>query len=309
VLVVVAGPLRPSSEPTPVPASALIAPVHVEVTLPGGEVLEDPDGLLLPPGAIVRVGEGGSARIGDRLLGPGDIATVGDDRLVIEHGSPQAVVTGTAPGRTGDPAATGRAATPRPAATPGSGATAAPGATPQPAPTVVAGTPGPTASPDPQPVPTRTPAPPAPTPAPTATAPPTPTPTPVILRPRLRARLIIGPRIAVTWTETWNAKSYVLLVTASRAGSAPDPVYPGSRILGQFIAPPERPLRYRVPAGVTELKVQVLALRGNGTVLRRSRIVTISIPLANASPSGDLAGGSPTPDPAASPTPEPSLAP
>jgi hypothetical protein len=98
-------------------------------------------------------------------------------------------------------------------------------------------------------------------------------------------------------------------VTVSRKGSAPDPVYPGSRILGEFTAPPERPLRYRVPDRVVELKVQVVALRGNGTVLRRSRIVTIAIPRASASPSGDLTGETPTPVPAPSVAPEPSVTP
>ena len=83
----------------------------------------------------------------------------------------------------------------------------------------------------------------------------------------------------MTWTETYRAKSYVLIVTASRTGAAaPDPVYPGSRVLGTFARPPDLPLRFRVPDGVMELKLQVIALRGNGTVLRRSNIVTIEVP-------------------------------
>ncbi len=48
----------------------------------------------------------------------------------------------------------------------------------------------------------------------------------------------------------------------------------------------------------------MLALRGNGSVLRRSRIVTVLVPQASASPSGDLTGGSGTPGP--TPTVEPS---
>ncbi len=60
---------------------------------------------------------------------------------------------------------------------------------------------------------------------------------------------------------------------------------------------------------VVELKVQVLALRGNGTVLRRSRIVSIAIPQPSASPSGDLTGESPTPVPPPSVAPDPSLPP
>jgi hypothetical protein len=83
----------------------------------------------------------------------------------------------------------------------------------------------------------------------------------------------------VTWTETYRAKAYVLIVTVSRTGAAaPDPVYPGSRILGTFARPPDLPLRFRVPDGAMELKLQVIALRGNGTVLRRSNIVTIEVP-------------------------------
>ncbi len=44
---------------------ALASPVNVEVVLVNGTILEDPDGLLLPEGAVVRVGDMGSARIGD----------------------------------------------------------------------------------------------------------------------------------------------------------------------------------------------------------------------------------------------------
>jgi hypothetical protein len=109
----------------------------------------------------------------------------------------------------------------------------------------------------------------------------------------------------VTWTETWRARSYVLVASLSRNGPAPDPVYPGSRILGEFAAPPESRLRYRVPAGVVEVKLQVVALRANGSVLRRSRIVTLVIPQAPTSPSGDLTGGSPTAQPAPGITPDP----
>ena len=83
----------------------------------------------------------------------------------------------------------------------------------------------------------------------------------------------------MTWTATYRARSYVLLITVSRtAAPPPDPVYPGSRVLGVFAHPPALPLRFRVPLGATELKLRVIALRGNGTVLRRSNIVTITIP-------------------------------
>jgi hypothetical protein len=124
----------------------------------------------------------------------------------------------------------------------------------------------------------------------------------VIRRPRLRARLIDGPRIAVTWTETWRARSYVLLATLSRAGSAPDPTYPGARVLGEYATPPDRALRFRVPAGVTEVKLMVVALRGNGSVLRASRIVTITVPVTE-SPSPTAIAGSTDAPPSETPAP------
>ena len=85
----------------------------------------------------------------------------------------------------------------------------------------------------------------------------------------------------MTWTPTYRARSYVLIITVARVGgdgTARDPVYPGSRVLGTFARPPDLPLRFRVPDGVTELKLQVIALRWNGTVLRRSNVVTIEVP-------------------------------
>jgi hypothetical protein len=109
-----------------------------------------------------------------------------------------------------------------------------------------------------------------------------------------------GPRIAVRWSETWSAASYKLVVTASRGGPAPDPVYPGSRVIGEFASPPERALRFRVPDGVVEVRILVVALREDGRVLRRSRIVVVTVP-----PPGDTAGSGPGPGPAPTPTPVP----
>ena len=293
------------------PPPELAAPVNVEVALADGTVLEDPDGLLLPEGAVVTVGVGGYARIGDTELGPGDVATIRGGRLEIVDASPVAVApTPTVvPDRTPRPDGTSRSPTPRPRPQP------TPAASPRRSP---AATRPPVATPAPE----RTPAPvpastPEPTPRPPATEPPpvvvhtpTPTPNPPVLRPRLRARLVDGPRIAVRWSETFRARGYVLIATVAREGSAPDPVYPGSRILGEFASPPSRALRYRVPLGVTEVRLQVVALRGDGSVLRRSRIVPIAIP------PGDTAGdpdGSPaptaTPTPGPTPTPNPTPTP
>lgn len=260
------------------PGLALAAPVNVEVVLVNGTILEDPDGLLLPEGAIVRVGEGGSARIGETVLGPGDVATVLADRVEVQRPSPVAVVP--------DPQPIG---TPRPEETPG--------------PSSLGPSASPTSSPSPTPIPSavadRTSSPAStseatrrPTATVVATSRPTPTATPSIVRPRLRAVLLDGPRIAVRWTATWSASRYVLVATGSRSGPADDPVYPGSRIIGEFVVPPERAFRVRVPDGIVEVRLMVVALREDGRVLRRSRIVAIAIPVP-ADPMGET-GPSPT---------------
>jgi hypothetical protein len=257
---------------------ALASPVNVEVVLVNGTILEDPDGLLLPEGAVVRVGDMGSARIGDTVLGPGDVATVAHGGVDVVRPTPVGVIPGSPPART-----------PRPVPTPGT-ATGSPRVSP---------TPVATPTPSPEPKPTGSPAPtsrPARSPAATtvaATARPTPTPTPAIVRPRLRAALVDGPRIAVRWTGTWSAARYVLVATMSRSGPAADPDYPGSRIVGEFTVPPERAFRVRVPDGVVEARLMVVALRENGRVLRRSRIVTVVIQ-APAGTGGSNPGPSPT---------------
>jgi len=270
------------ARPTEVLGPELARPVNVEVSLPDGTVLEDPDGMLLPEGAVIVVGDDGSAKIGDMVLGPGDVVRVEDGRLHVERRGGLGVAPGTA------------TPTPRPAPSRTHGPTPPPKPSPTPRPTPASTprpTPAPTTPPDrtpaPTPTPDRTPAPtpePVKTDAPPPTAAPTPTPTPPpeIIRPHLRARLVtvaVGLKVAVTWTATYRARSYVLLVTVSRNGPAPDPVYPGSRVLGTFARPPDLPLRFRVPDGAVELKLRVIALRGNGTVLRRSNFVTVTIPV------------------------------
>lgn len=254
--------------PVPDPARELVAPVNVEVALADGTVLEDPDGLVLPDGAVVRVGAGGSARIGDLVLRPGDVATVSGGRLHVAHGQVAVEVpTGATPPPTATHGTTGGPSDPPASPAP----TARPSASPGPTPTRDPVSPSPSGS-------ARTGAPPSVTPTPT------PTPTPAILPPRLRARAVGESRVAVTWTATWRAHSYVLLVTGSRQGSAPDPVYPGSRILGEFARPPETPLRFRVPDGVVEVRLMVVALRRDGTELRRSLVVTVALDTAAATP-------------------------
>ncbi len=268
----------------PAQAQTLVHPVNVAVVLTDGTILEDPDGLVLPEGAVITVYPGGSARIGDTDLSPGDVATVRDGRLDVDR-APVAVVATPSGGQV--------------APTPSMRTDAPPARTPTPAPTASPGR-----SPAPTPFPTRNPAvtDSAATPAPTAT------PAPAILRPRLRARLISGPRIAVTWTETLRARRYVLVVTRSRSGPAGDPVYPGSRVLGEFATPPESPLRYRVPDGVIEVRLMVVALRADGSVLRRSNIVTVTV-TASADTTGSVpdASASPTPSPAQESAPPPTV--
>ena len=298
MIALAAGMLRPDPEPGAAPE--LAGPVNIEVSLADGTILEDPDGLLLPEGAVVTVGPGGSGRIGDTVLEPGDVVTIHGGRAEVARPSPVGVV----PPATANPTPKGSSA-PRPTATAATGGSrptatsAAPSLAPTPSPgQTPSPSPGATARSSPRPTPTT-----APSLAPTAS------PTPATVRPRLRARLVSGPRIAVRWTATWGASSYLLLATLSRSGPAADPVLPGARVLGEFAAPPEKALRFRVPDRVVEVKLRVLALRADGTVLRRSRIVTIPVP---SDTTGDGAGDTtpgPTTQPTAIPTSSPSPAP
>ena len=124
-----------------------------------------------------------------------------------------------------------------------------------------------------------------------------------VVRPRLMARVLFSPtRVRVSWTATPGAASYVLVTTRSRAGHAARPRYPASRVLGEFSRPPETPLRFRVPDGVVEVKLMVVALRADGTVLSRSVIVTLAtVPAVNVTPS-------PNPVSSATVSPTPALA-
>ena len=267
--------------------STLDAPVNVEVALADGTILEDPAGLVLPDGAVITVGAGGSARIGSTVLEPGDVATMRDGRIDIQRPATGAVAS--------------------PGGGPPSHAPASPTPTRKPV-SLVAPTATPTAA---RPTPRVTPPPPATrTPAPseaTTSATPGTTPTatsatPAIRRPRLRARLLENGRVAVTWTATERARRYVLVATRSRSGPARDPVYPGSRVLGEFVVPPPTPLRFRVPDGVVETRLMVVALRRDGSVLRRSNIVVVSIPAA-----GETTGSGADSPPASLSTPTPAV--
>jgi len=298
---VASGPARP------VVAPELSVPVNVEVALADGTVLEDPDGLRLPEGSVVRVGPGGSARIGDTVLAPGDVATVEHGRLHVEHDPPVGVVPGGTPTRSphATPTPTSRTS-PSPRPTPTATAPLVPSGSPAPTatPAVTPTRPPLPSSPAQTPLPTRTQVPPPPT------ASPTPSPTPTIIRPRLRARVLYAPtRIRVTWTATPDAASYALVVSRSRLGPAPRPRYPDGRILGVFSYPPATAFRFRVPDGVVEVRLMVVALRADGTVLARSRIVTLAItppaPAVSAtpvSPTSPAPSASPVP-PSASPVP------
>jgi len=285
-LLVVVVMARPGAFPgsgadgSPTSPPELAQPVNVDVALSDGTVLEDPDGMRLPDGAVVSVGNGGYARIGNTVLGPGDVATIEHGRVHVEHDQAIGEVPPTPPAATGHPGPS-RSPSPRRTQKPEA-------ATPTPTPA-----PAKTPAPTPSPTPRRTPAPTA-TPTPAATPTPTPTPQPTVLtaRPRLRARLVAeGTRVAVRWTATVRAASYLLIVTRGRNGPAPLPVYPGSRVLAEFAHPPAVAFRFWIPDRVTEVKLLVVALGPYGHVVSRSRIVTLDT-------GGDVAAaGDPTPTP------------
>ena len=81
--------------PGDTPRTELADAVNVEVALQDGTVLQDPDGLALPEGAVVTVGDGGFARIGDTVLRPGDVATIEQGRLRVEHDQSVGVLPAT----------------------------------------------------------------------------------------------------------------------------------------------------------------------------------------------------------------------
>lgn len=259
----------------PVPAPELAQQVNVQVALSDGTVLDNPVGVPLPDGATITVGEGGFARIGDTELHPGDVAVIQQGRIQVEHNQ-QAVASGTA-SPSSRPTPTKPPGTPRHTSQPG-GATHSPTGTPPPS-----GGPRVTPSPKPTPKPTPTPRPtPEPTPQPTPTPTATPTPTPAVVltaRPRLHARLVAGgTKIAVRWTATRRAHSYLLIVTRSRVAPAPDPVYPGGKVMRTFAHPPLTAFRFGILPRVEEVRVLVIALGRYGHEVSRSVIVVVPTP-------------------------------
>src|SRR4029077_3696919 len=61
-------------------APELAQQVNVHVALSDGTVLENPVGVPLPDGAVITVGEGGYAQIGDTQLHAGDVAVIEQGR-------------------------------------------------------------------------------------------------------------------------------------------------------------------------------------------------------------------------------------
>ena len=252
-------------------AYELTGSVNVEVALTDGTTLTDPDGLLLPDGAVVRVGADGFARVGDVELREGDVARLIDGRLRIDRQPTGAVQTDATPTGT---ASTARPPTlpPSPGPTPSSSVPATPSTTSRPS----------DAPPTVRPTPTGTTAPsPAPTKDPPKTATPdagAPTKSPTDPRRiRLEARVVGESGIRATWTAVPDARRYVLLGTRSKDGPARDPSYPAGAVVGVFTHPPDKPLVFRVGADVVEVRLVVVALDRDGNVVGRSRIVTLSM--------------------------------
>ena len=259
----------------PVPAPELAQQVNVQVALSDGTVLDNPVGVPLPDGATITVGEGGYALIAGTELHPGDVAIIQQGRIQVEHNQ-QAIASGTA-SPSSRPTPTKPPGTPRHTSQPG-GATHSPTGTPP-----ASGGPRVTPSPKPTPKPTPTPRPtPEPTPQPTPTPTATPTPTPQVVltaRPRLHARLVAGgTKIAVRWTATRRAHSYLLIVTRSRVAPAPDPVYPGGKVMRTFAHPPVTAFRFGILPRVEEVRVIVIALGRYGHEVSRSVIVVVPTP-------------------------------
>ena len=197
------------------PSLELTGAVNVEVALVDGTTLVDPDALLLAEGSVVRVGAGGSARIGDVVLRAGDVATVEGGRLRIQQpgsvasgpggsAAPSADVAGSAPPPTRPPAPTPTAPPATPATTPAASPTGG-----------AVSSAKPTTRPDgsPSPTPTSPPTVATPTAAPGAQ---TPKPSVDIAPLKLGAR-VVGPfEIGVRWSGRPRARTYVLIASISK---------------------------------------------------------------------------------------------
>ena len=272
-------------QPAKAPQLALAQAVNVQVTLSDGTHLENPDGLSLPDGAVVTVGDGGFAVIGGTELHPGDVATIAKGRIQVEHDRPDGVASATSP------------ATPRstPRSTPK--ASQAPDRTPKPtAERSPKPTPKSTPAPNRTPKPAATPTAPPPTPAPTPSPPPTAEPTPSPVGPARAAHAAAqapGPREPCRQPGPGaldgdaRAASYLLIVTRSRVGAAADPEYPGSRVFRTFAKAPQHWIRFGVLDPVVEVRVMVVALGRHGHEVSRSRIAIIRT-------GGELTGGEQT---------------
>jgi hypothetical protein len=241
--------------------------VNVEVALADGTTLVDPNGLVLPDAAIVTIGPGGSARIGDVTLSAGDVATVVGSDLRVDHSgrSDVAEASGSA-GSTFAPTPSPRSASPPPATPTGS---STPAATTKPAPTDRPATPRPDGTPAKTNVPTGSPA--------QSAATPKSPPTSVDVKPLKLAARRVGPsEVGALWSGTPGARRYVLRGSSATDGPATDPVHPGSPIIGAFTRPPTEPLVFRVGKDVVEIRLLVVALDGDGVEIGRSNIATVS---------------------------------
>jgi len=284
----VLGGHAPAPSPS-APALELTASVNVVVQLADGTTIQNPDGLYLPDGATVTVGDGGSAQIGDVVLQAGEVVLVHNGRVQVQ----QPASVGSGHGSQGSAGSSGSSRTPVPTSrTSGAPASGQPG--PTPSRTATTPTPHPTAPPTAPPTPRTTP---PPTPGPTPT--PSPSPVPSL---RFRASLVSGSTISVAWKRIPGARSYVLVVTRSRTGIAPRPVYPGGRTLGVFAHPPATALRFKFPAGVVQVKLLLVALDRNGNVLMRSRIIRLNTTSVVVAIPPTPASATPSPSPSPSPS-------
>ncbi len=243
------------------PNLELTGATNVEVALADGTTLVNPDGLLLPDGAVIRVGVEGAARIGDVQLGAGDVATVADRRLRIDRRGMTGLV------EPGDSVAPASSAAPASSTSPSASPTKAPPASQPPQTPRPAGTAAAFATPPSD----------RPTPSSTVSPRTSSAPTVDVVRLKLSAKAVGPSDIGAIWTGLPKASSYVLVASASRQGPAADPRYPGSTVIGEFAYPPKDPLRFRVPSGVGQIRLMVVALTADGSELTRSNIVTVPL--------------------------------
>ena len=241
-------------------AYALNEPFNVQVQLADGRVVYGIDGLRVRKGAIVRVGAGGSVRIGDRIYREGDVIAIGErGPEVTDHIDVTPSTT-----RVEAPPTT-RVEEPPPTTAP---VTRPPETTMPPRPIL--------------PAPTTKAEPPETTRKPETTQPPQ--TTRLVVPMELAAQRVgASSQVSLSWSVVEGAKKYVVVRTVAVAGATPaEPVYPPvspTKVVVQTTARAHTDVAEAVEGvPVTAVRYRVVALDASAKVIGSSWFVQVDLP-------------------------------